>query len=287
MKSSSDDKWNMVHSPHRRGRAQRRDAHHVTSAPPNMSALIASSDSSTAEGPEDDDDEYDAPMWRSDMEQSARVDNSIGNDDSDLPTHSETKASASGSERGDLVAREEIDEIPSLTHVNNHQLASETTEETKLHENDGSNAHAASGNDKLVPARVAVTQKRQQQELETPTSGASRDQFKLALNPTSGEVYFYNRRTRQSQWELPDPEVGVVVNMQDHPDPRAEQEYRILLATYQEELKRKQQRQKVSSTKERFESQNAQDVGKEPNNVAPNAKSMQSKAQRTRSLSSR
>eukprot|EP00946_MAST-07B_sp_MAST-7B-sp1_P004079 g4079.t1 len=246
-----------------------------------MSALIALSDSSTAEVSEDDDDEHDTPIWRSDMEQSARLASSMDNCNSNLLTQSKTKASASDltHSKEDLVAHEEIDKISSLPHADNNQPPTEANEDIKLHENGSSNAHKKSANGELVPARVAVTQNSESKELETPTSGgASRDQFKLALNPTSGEVYFYNRRTRQSQWELPDPEVGVVVNMQDHPDPRAEQEYRILLATYEEELKRKQQRQKVSGTKSRFESQNAQDAGKEPNNVVSNAKLMQSEA---------
>jgi hypothetical protein len=43
------------------------------------------------------------------------------------------------------------------------------------------------------------------------------DEYKLAVNPGSGEVYYYNRRTRVSQWDPPAPAVGVVVNMHEHP----------------------------------------------------------------------
>ena len=266
---SNDGKWGMVHSPHRRGRAQRREAHHVTSAPPNASALMVSSDverGKESEGSDDDEyDEYDAPMWRSDIEQSAHQESSIDKkivDDlqasakrvhtapaatsssSSTSSTSSANLTANGGVRGteDAVALEECDEIPSFTQVDKQQTAHAASAETVPRAEIEYRKTLSQGVTTTLFAQATEETKSHEIAAETnmATGRAPLDQFKLALNPTSGEVYFYNRRTRQSQWELPEPKFGVVVNMQDHPDPRAEQEYRILLATYQEEQKRKQ-----------------------------------------------
>ena len=40
------------------------------------------------------------------------------------------------------------------------------------------------------------------------TSSATNDEWKAKTDPNSGQTYYYNRRLKQTAWEIPDPSLG-------------------------------------------------------------------------------
>ena len=328
----NEDKWNAVHSPHRRGRAQRRDREHVTSAPPNVSMLEEEDDEQEAKEQEtknwsmhnnhdhdedDDDDEAEenddeAPMWRSDIMDSAPVTDTIDGEKEDRVVHvveqkqkqeKETPTRFTPKKINIVELQKELpvaalekkfsevidDNVSNIINVSNVSNASnvknvknvqhdsrawsddeeeirpeESREENREEREEG---HPIEMMEKVIPSVLKsvgkkvvkattpfqaskeikrenyvhhrtpttadvfpsssssknerkVTQETDtKQKKQTPlmTTPANLDEYKLAVNPGSGEVYYYNRRTRVSQWDPPAPAAGIVVNMHEHP----------------------------------------------------------------------